>query len=102
MFNEQEIDKYTNQYKFSCNVFSNTIYINSAYRNWICEQRGQFYRLKHLNGEQCKHKNHMHKKMFTNLEEVFKFVNKHDTNVILDRDKSKRLKYDRLFEQIHR
>jgi hypothetical protein len=102
MFDEQEIEKYSKQYKCSCSVFPNTIYINSIYRNWICEQRGQFYRLFHLNGKQCKHKNHMHNKLFTNLDAVFKFVSKHDTQVILDRDKNKRIKYERLFEQIHK
>jgi hypothetical protein len=102
MFNESEIERYSQQYKCSCNVFYNSIYINSTYRNWICQQRGQSYRLMHLNSKQCKHKNHMHEKLFTNLDEVFKFVNKHDANVILDRDRSKRLKFERLFAQIHK
>jgi hypothetical protein len=102
MFNEQEINKLSNQYKCSCNVFYDTIYINSTYRNWICERRGQSYRLFHLNGKQCKHKNHAHEKLFTNIEEIFKFINKHDTRVMLDRDRQKRLKFERLFAQIHK
>ena len=100
VFNEQEINQYSKQYNFKCNVFYNSIYINSAYRSWICEKQGQFYRLKHINGVQCKHKNHMHKKLYTNIEDVFKFINKHDTQIMLDRDKSRRLKFDRLFKQI--
>ena len=102
MFSEQEIERYSNQYNCKCNVFYNSVYINSIYRNWICEQRGQIYRLFHLNGEQCKHKNHVHNKIYNNLEEVFKYINKHDTQIILDRSKCKRVKYERLFEQIHK
>ena len=100
MFNEQEIERLTKQYKFKCNIFDNSILINTSFRNWICESRGQCYRLKHLNGVQRKHKNHMHKKLYINLDEVFEYVNKHDREVVLDRDKRQRLKLDKLFEQI--
>jgi hypothetical protein len=102
MFSEQEIERYSNQYKCTCNVFHDTIYINSTYRNWICERRGQSYRLMHLNSKQCKHKNHMHEKPFTDIEEVFKFVSKHDTQVVPDRNRNKRLKLERLFNSIHK
>ena len=100
MFSEQEIERLNKQYKFKCNIFYDSILINSVYRNWICEQRGQFYRLKHLNGKQCKYKNHMHNKKYNNLAEVFKYIHNHDTNTILDRDKKSRLKFDKLFNQI--
>lgn len=102
MFNEQEIERYSQQYNCKCNVFYDSIYINSAYRSWICKQRGQFYRLFHLNGEQCKHKNHVHEKKYADIEEIFRYINKHDTQVILDRDRSKRIKLERLFASIHK
>jgi Na+/phosphate symporter len=102
MFEEQTIKRLSEQYKFKCNIFYNSILINSNFRNWICEQRGQFYRLKHINGEQYKHKNHMHKKLYTNLDDVFRYINKHDTQVALDRHKNERLRIDKLYEQIHK
>lgn len=102
MFEEQEIERLSSQYNCSCNIFYDTIYINSIYRNWICEKHGDCYRLKHLNSEQYKHKNHMHKKPFMDLESVFKFVNKHDTQVIPDRNRSKRIKLEKLFASIHK
>jgi hypothetical protein len=101
MLNEQEIERLSKQYNLSCKVFYNSIYINSIYRNWICEQRGQFYRIKHINGEQYKHKNHMHKKPYKTLQDVFEYINKHDTQTILDRHKNTRLKYEKLYNQIH-
>jgi hypothetical protein len=102
VYEEQEIERLSKQYNFKCNIFSNSILINSSFRNWICEQRGQFYRLKHINSKECKHKNHVHKKPYSSLQEVFEYVNKHDTQVVLDRDKRHRIKLDRLFDQIHK
>lgn len=102
MFKEQEINKLSKQYKCSCNIFYDAIYINSIYRSWICEQQGQYLRLKHLNGEQCKHKNHVHEKKYTDLESIFKYINKHDNQVIPDRNRNKRVKLERLFASIHR
>jgi hypothetical protein len=102
VFNEQEIERYSQQYKCSCNVFYDAIYINSTYRSWICKQNNQGYKLFHLNSKQCKHKNHLHEKPFSNIEDIFKFIYKHDNRVMLDRSRSKRLKFERLFAQIHK
>lgn len=102
MFEEQVINRLSKQYNFKCNIFYDSILINSTYRNWILEKQGEYYRLKHINGVQHKHKNHVHRKLYTNLDDAFKFINKHETQVVLDRDKSKRIKFDRLFEQIHK
>jgi hypothetical protein len=102
MINELEITRLSKQYNLVCSVFPDTIYINSVYRNWICKQNSQGYKLFHVNSGQCKHKNHMHKKDFTDIEKVFQFIHKHDTQIVPDRDRHKRLKFERLFAQIHK
>jgi hypothetical protein len=101
MFEEQVIKRLSEQYNFKCNIFPNSILINSNFRNWICEQRGNIFRLKHFNDKQYKHKNHMHKKPYETLQEVFEYIKNHDTQIALDRRKNQRLRFEHLFQQIH-
>jgi hypothetical protein len=99
MFNEQEIQRYCEQYNLKCKVFPESIYIDSTYKNWICERRGQQYILKHQNNEQCKHKNHVHNKRYDDLEEIFKYIHKHDTKTVYSRN-VRWLKIDRLLKRV--
>lgn len=100
MFNEQEIIKLSKKYNLTCNIFPNAIYINSPYRNWICESVGDFYRLKHQNAKQLKDRTHFHKDKYYDLEEVFKFINWHDTHKLIDRYRKRRLRFENLFSQM--
>lgn len=100
MFNEQEISRLSKKYNLKCNIYPNTIYINSPYRNWICESYGNFYKLKHQNSKQLKYRTHIHEDKYYDIEEVFRFINWHDTYKSIDRYRKRRLRFESLFNQM--
>lgn len=100
MIDENEVIKLCNKYNLQYHIFYDKVLIDSPFKNWICEKRGNIYRLKHINKKTYKHLNHVHNKTYSNLEDLIGYIYKHDTQIVLDRYKKNRL--EKLFSQIHK
>lgn len=102
MFDELEVKRLSEQYGLKCNIYPNSIFINAPYRNrnWICESHGDYYMLKHQNTKELKCRTHHHKDKYYSLEEVFRFITWHDNCKLLDKYRKRRLRFERLFNQM--